>query len=192
MTLHFQFTHFFQSLLQVLTQIFFFFLNLKSWVSHLRPESCCNVSAADKRHTYRLFCHHWEQSSVTPRWFLFVSTRPSSDRTTGPMQSCLADHFTLAALCYLLIRPASLHSIAFTSHSFSLTALTPPSSFSLYFRLPTQSRKQFTCQAEGSVFLSALWFNWVCVFEHVCAFLRYHYADQNALSHPFDWQQFEL
>lgn len=57
-----------------------------------------------------LYSHHnWQLSQLHHVDFHPVLLRQNN----RSMQSCLADHFTLAALCYLLILAPSLLSIAF-------------------------------------------------------------------------------
>lgn len=99
--------------------------------------------------------------SVTPCCLLCFPTQLSADRTTGPWSPALQSisHSLLSVICLFWL----LCFIPLPSHSVSLTTFMPPSSFSLCFLLPTRFRKQFTCQAESSVWLPVLWFNGICV-----------------------------
>lgn len=69
------------------------------------------------------------------------------DRSMPPF---LREHFTLAALWYLLILPPSLLLLPLGSHSFSLTMAWRPTPYiSTHFPSPKPSTRQFTCQ-DGS------------------------------------------
>lgn len=76
------------------------------------------------------------------------------DRSMLPF---LREHFTLAALWYLLILAPSLLPLPLGSHSFSLTmARRPPPYISSHFPSPTPSTRQFTCQ-DGSCVCARAW-----------------------------------
>lgn len=87
----------------------------RSFVSHAMPESCYwNVSLAEIRESPIGFIvttidSHLSYTMLISLFFHPVLIR-QDDRS---MQSCLGDHFTLTAFCYLLILAPSLHSLAF-------------------------------------------------------------------------------
>lgn len=122
----------------------------------------------------RCWSHHVDSSSS----FFFHPYHPvlirQHDRSMLPF---LREHFTLAALWYLLILAPSLPLLPLGSHSFSLTmARRPPPYISSHFPSPTPSTRQFTCQ-DGSR---------ACV----CARVRDHCLARNAETlsiTPLEW-----
>lgn len=102
------------------------------------------------------FCHrNWQSFQFHHADFSFF--HPALiQQDNRPLQSCLAEHFTFTACCYLLILATLLLSIAFHLSFISFNHAHATTFFSLYFLSPALSRKQFTCQAEGSMQLPGL------------------------------------
>lgn len=136
----------------------------------------------DKWTTHTMcFCHrNWQSFQFHHADFSFF--HPALiQQDNRPLQSCLAEHFTFTACCYLLILATLLLSIAFHLSFIFFNHAHATTFFSLYFLSPALSRKQFTCQAEGSMQLPGLRCDGVRACACVC--MRDRYLGRNAFNH---------